>query len=284
MRLFACILFLWPFVCSSQQFEYTIPELPEKLNFATEEVPLERADIKQDLMRELIINTYGHSRTLQTAMRAVKYEPLIIRVLKEENVPSDFYYLAIIESELDPDAISYAGALGIWQLREETAKELGLIVTDHIDQRKDTELSTRAAAKYLKKAYDTFGSWTLAVAAYNRGIAGLKDALESQKVSSFYDLYMHPQTARYLYRVLAAKTVFESDKSYVINKEKFKNILEDEKHKTVTITQNIENLPEFAIQHGTTYKKLKELNPWMVNTDYRLVVPEGKELVVRIPE
>lgn len=243
-----------------------------------------RPDVRENLMRELIINTYMHSRTLQTAMRAVKYESIILKILEEEAVPADLYYLAIIESELDPDAVSYAGALGIWQIRKETAKELGLIVTDHIDQRKDPELATRAAAKYFKKAYDSFGTWTLAVAAYNRGITGLKDALNNQKVESFYDVYLHPQTARYLYRALAAKIVFDKSQNHVINDDKFKNLVYDQDYKMIKVNENIESLPEFAIQHGTTYKLLKEMNPWMVNTDYRLVVPEDVELDVKIPK
>jgi len=167
---------------------YALP-IPNNINFAGEAVPLENPDIKERLDRELLVNTYWQSNALLLFKRAHKFFPVIEPILKEEGVPDDFKYLAVIESGLT-QAVSPARATGFWQILKVTGREYGLEVNDNVDERYHIEKSTRVACKYLKKAKERFGSWTAAAAAYNAGPAGISRRLESQNVNSYYDLLL----------------------------------------------------------------------------------------------
>ena len=140
---------------------------PDTFYLAGERVPLERIDVIEAFKKELIVNTNLHSHTIQVIKNAPRYFHIIEPILKEEGIPNDFKYLAVIESSLNPLAVSYAGAVGIWQLMSGTAKELGLEVTNDVDERYHIEKATRAACAYLKKAHEKFGSWTAARVAFS---------------------------------------------------------------------------------------------------------------------
>ena len=186
---------------------------PENINFCDEEVPLEFLDIRERLDRELLVNTYWQSNMLLLIKRSYRFFPLIEKILKEEDVPQDFKYLAVIESGLE-NVRSPKGAKGIWQIMSGTAREYGLEVNKNVDERYNLELSTRAACKYLKKAKNKFGSWTLAAAAYNRGIMGISRNLSRQKVENYYDLLLGRETSRYIFRILAVKEIMENANNY----------------------------------------------------------------------
>lgn len=145
--------------------------MPASIDLAGETTPLHRLDVREALKKELIVNTYLHSHTIQILKNAPRTFAIIEPILKANGIPDDFKYLAVIESRLDPLIVSPAGAVGIWQIMKNTAKELGLEVNQEIDERYNIEKSTEAAAAYLKKAYNRFGSWTLAAASYNAGSA-----------------------------------------------------------------------------------------------------------------
>ena len=134
-------------------------DFPTTFSLAGEPVPLERIDVAEAFKKELIVNTYLHSHTIQILKNAPRYFHIIEPILKAEGVPNDFKYLAVIESSLNPIAVSYAGAAGIWQLMSATAKELGLEVTNDVDERYHVEKATRAACSYLKKAYQNQITW-----------------------------------------------------------------------------------------------------------------------------
>ena len=91
-----------------------------------------------------------------------------------------------------------------------TGKEYGLEINNNVDERYHIEFSTRVAAKYLKKAKEKFGSWTLAAAAYNRGINGIQGKLTTQKVENYFDLFLGQETSRYLFRIFAVKEIIEN--------------------------------------------------------------------------
>ena len=101
-------------------------------------------------------------------------------ILEKNGIPEDFKYLAVIESRLNPQAQSPAGAVGVWQFLKGTGKENGLEINNEVDERYHIEKSTEAAAAYLKKAYEKFGSWTLAAAAYNAGAAMISRQMDLQ--------------------------------------------------------------------------------------------------------
>lgn len=251
-----------------------------KVTFAGELVPLNDADVRERFDRELLVNTFWQSSTILNFKLANKYFAVIDKVLKEEGVPSDFKYLAVAESGLR-DISSPAGAAGIWQIMSATGKSYGLEITDEVDQRYDLEKSTRVACKYLKEAKAKFGSWALAAASYNAGMGKIQQRIDEQMVSNYYDLYLNSETARYLYRILSYKMIFE-------NPEKFGLYLEDQdlyvatQYDEINIGGNIEDLAAFAKSYNTTYKMVKIENPWL--RDKKLTVKDGTVYTIKIPK
>lgn len=146
-------------------------------------------------------------------LRGARFHGEISSILKSEGVPSDFFFLAMAESALDPEANSSMGACGIWQFLPATARSYGMEVGNEVDDRKDLTISTKAAAKYLKKYHGEFGTWTSAALAYNRGPKPLrdKDAVNSQELESLYQL---DHARGYLYSILAVKALFEDPAAF----------------------------------------------------------------------
>ena len=139
---------------------------PQDLIFAGEEIPLNSPEIWERIDKELLKNTYWQSNTMLFFKKANKYFPIIEPILKKNNIPDDFKYLALIESGLD-NVVSPAGAAGFWQILKSTALEHGLEVNSAIDERYNLEKSTQVACEYLNDAYAKFGNWTMAAASYN---------------------------------------------------------------------------------------------------------------------
>ncbi|GAB3179191.1 lytic transglycosylase domain-containing protein [Telluribacter humicola] len=260
----------------------SMPPIPDNLTFAGERVPLERDDVREGLEHELIVNTFRHSNTIFVLKRIERWRPLIEKTLQENGVPTDFIYLAVAESEFQNTARSYAGAVGMWQFMPATARDYGLTINGDIDMRKDPKLATEAASRYLKWAYRNLNSWSLVAASYNRGVSGVKSVLDVQKTNNFWDLYLNPETARYVYRLIAFKLIMENPQAYgfFIRPE---DTYRPYKFKTVRVDKTI-NLIDFAKQHNTTYKELRELNPWFSNTSNYRLVASGKGYEVRVPD
>ena len=237
-------------------------KLPEKINFSDEQTPIEIPDIKERLDKELLVNTYWQSNMLILIKRANKWFPLIESILKEEGIPEDFKYLAVIESGLE-NVRSPKGAKGFWQLMPSTAKEYGLEVNSNVDERYHIEKSTRVACKYLLKAKERFGSWTLAAASYNIGMYGMDRLLEKQQANNYYDLLLNKETSRYIFRILAVKEI-------MANPLKYGFIFEtSDLYKTVPIRKigwdkPISNIAIFAKDQGINYKIIKIFNPWLI--------------------
>jgi len=119
-------------------------QIAKEYTFAGETVTMDDADLRQRMDKELLVNTYWQSNMMLMIKRSNQYFPLIERILKEEGVPDDFKYLAVIESGLE-NVISPAGAKGFWQILRTTGKEMGLEVNSNVDERYHLELSTRVA-------------------------------------------------------------------------------------------------------------------------------------------
>lgn len=252
---------------------------PKKMDFAKEPVPLTIIDVKEKLDRELLVNTYWQSQTLLFFKRSNRYFPLIEQILKANNIPEDFKYLALIESGLE-HVVSPAGATGFWQIMKTTGKQYGLEITDEIDERYHVEKSTRAACKYLREAYEKFGSWTLAAASYNMGISGLSRQLTKQDVNNYYDLLLNAETGRYVYRILAIKQILEHPKDYGFT------FLDDHLYPAIPtqdtlIASPITDLAKFAKEKSINYKILKTLNPWLRTNELSASVT--KNYTIQLP-
>tara|TARA_Y100001954_G_scaffold235256_1_gene292586 strand:+ start:430 stop:1491 length:1062 start_codon:yes stop_codon:yes gene_type:complete len=236
--------------------------LPEKISFANETTPLHDDNIKERLDKELLINTYWQSKTILLIKRANKYFPIIEKILMNHNIPDDFKYLAVAESGLE-NTTSPSGAKGFWQFLKKTGIEYELEINSEIDERYHLEKSTKAACQYLQEAYDLFGSWTLAAAAYNMGKNGLLKNIKKQKVNSYYDLMLNSETHRYVFRILAIKEIISNHQEYgfIINADDYYN---HPQYYTTNIDTSITNIADFGIKLGLNYKKIKELNPWIL--------------------
>ncbi|MFT4522087.1 MAG: membrane-bound lytic murein transglycosylase D [Bacteroidia bacterium] len=263
----------------SDHYRITTPPIPTKVTFCDEVVPLSDFEVKERLEKEVLVNTYWQSSTMLMLKRTKRYFPMIDRVLLEEGVPSDFKYLAMAESGL-ADAVSSSGAEGIWQFMKSTALSYDLNVTTEIDERYHLEKATRAACKYLKHSKEQLGSWTLAAAAYNRGLAGVKRDLRNQSVESYFDLRMNSETSRYVFRIIALKLITEksADYGFVLEKNDYYYPVPSYQ---LLVDSTIISLPEFAKAHGTTYKIIRILNPWL--NDDHLTIGAGKSYLLTMP-
>lgn len=259
-------------------YVYAIP-LPESANFAGEEAPLEIPDVKERLDREMLVNAYWQSNGLLLLKRAHKYFPIIEPILEEYGVPDDLKYVAVIESALT-NAVSPAGARGIWQIMQSTGKEYGLEINSNVDERYNIEKSTRVAARYFLKSYERFDSWTLAAAAYNAGNYGVHRQLERQEVDDYYDLLLGEETGRYVFRILALKEIMKDPKKYGFNFEE-EDLYQPIAVRKVEVDTAITNFAQFAREFDINYKILKIHNPWL--REAHLNNQSRKEYLIDIP-
>jgi hypothetical protein len=239
---------------------YAVP-LPDTLIFVDEMVPLKQKDVRERIDREFLVNTYWQSNALLLIKRSHKYFPLIEKILKDNNVPDDFKYLAVAESGLQ-NITSPAGAKGFWQIMKKTGKELGLEINDEVDERYNLEKATEAACKYLKKAKEKYGSWTLAAASYNAGMNKISSALKQQKVNNYYDLLLNDETARYIPRIIAIKHILSNPKDYGFVFSN-KDLYTPYEYYQVAVDSTVTDWADFAQKMNITYKELKLLNPWL---------------------
>ena len=246
---------------TSSTYNIKALKIPNSLSFAGEKVPTELDDIKEQMDRELLVNTYWQSNGLLLIKRAHKYFPLIEPLLKKYGIPDDFKYLAVAESGLENNS-SPAGAAGFWHFLKSSAKEYGLEVNQNVDERYNLEKATKVAAEYLKKSKKRFGTWTLAAAAYNAGNARIARNLKKQQVTNYYDLLLNSETSRYVFRIVALKEVLSNPRKYGFEFE------EDDLYnlpdiKTVKVDTVITNIASFAKKFKTNYKELKLNNAWL---------------------
>jgi hypothetical protein len=259
---------------------FTPVELPKKIDFAGEKVPMEYFDVRENLDRELLSTVYFHSQTIRYIKNMPRYFSIIEPILKANGIPDDFKYLSVAESGFDARAVSPAKAAGMWQLLESTAKEYGLEINNEVDERFNIEKSTQVACQMFKSAFQKYGSWSLVAASYNGGRAGLDQKIASQKVTSYYDLLFVEETTRYVFRILALKLVMENPEKYgfKIEKSQLYPIIET---KDVEVKSSIADLAGYAINKGINYKILKMFNPWLRDTV--LKNPGKKTYILKIP-
>jgi len=161
----------------------------------------------------------GSTQIAVGAERLPEFQELAEPILEDEGVPRELIYLAFVESHFNPEAVSPSGAVGAWQFMKGTAKHMGLRVDRTCDQRKDIQASTRAAARYLKSLYETFGDWYLALAAYNAGPGTIERVLGRYGFDDYWDLCspevpIKNEAKRYVPRFIAAVLIFEAPEKF----------------------------------------------------------------------
>lgn len=283
MQLRTGILFLLIYVslCVWSVEPVTSFAIPPKIEFAGQSVSLERYDMRERFDREQILIAYNHSTSILIVKRANRIFPVIEPILKQNGIPDDFKYLAVIESLLEPRAISPAKAAGIWQMMPDTGKQFGLEVNDEVDERYHVEKATVAACKYLKSAYNKFKSWSTVAASYNAGMGRISDELQKQKADEAFDLWLNTETSRYMFRILAMKQFLENPKAFgfQIRHDDFYPVI---RTKSIKVNARIDDLAAWATQYNISYSQLKDFNIWL--RDRKLTNIGGKEYVIQVPE
>ena len=268
---------------SSNEVQYTSapnPQMPKSIKFCGKEVDLSRYDMYERMDRELTSIVYTHANTLLTIKRANKYYSDIMAILKKNSIPQDLFYLVAVESYFSPTAVSGAKAAGLWQFMPQTGTRFGLEVGDEVDERFDPIKSTEAACKCLKYLYGKFGDWAAVAGAYNAGEGRISRELDSQQVSSFYDLYLNQETSRYVFRILAMKLIISNPKAYGFRLTQ-DQLYQPVKTRTVSVSESNVNWCEWAVSQGIDYAILRELNPWIRSKT--LSNSSGKTYTVKLP-
>ncbi|MBE0539138.1 MAG: lytic transglycosylase domain-containing protein [Ignavibacterium sp.] len=264
-----------------QDYKIISPKIPQNIYIFGEGVPLENFEVYERVDRELLVNTYWHSATLLAIKRAARWFPVIEPILKQNNIPDDFKYLAVVESNLE-NVVSPAGATGFWQFIKSASKQYGLEVSDEVDERYDVEKSTIAACKYLQTAYQIFGNWTMAASSYNAGISGIDKWGGLQKTSNYWNLVLGSETSRYVSRIIAIKLIMENPSAYGYELKK-EDLYQPLKYKELELKTSVADFADYAASLGINYKTLKLYNPWLRDTVlknkngvvYKIKVPEA---------
>ncbi|MFY7734065.1 MAG: lytic transglycosylase domain-containing protein [Bacteroidia bacterium] len=257
---------------------YSLP-IPESVTFAGQKISLKEFDVRERFDRELLTNVYWQSQTILLLKRANRFFPTIERILKEQGMPDDLKYVALIESGL-MNVNSPVGASGFWQFMDKTGKQYGLTINTEVDERYNFEKATYAACKYFKESYAVFNDWGLVAASYNMGIEGLRRQLKNQSGSCYYDLFLNTETSRYVFRILAMKEIAEKPQQYGFYIAK-NHLYDPIPTMNLSVNYSIPDLAAWAIQFKTNYKTVKLLNPWLRSNTLTLKEGESVEITLK---
>ena len=255
-------------------------QVPDKLDFCGYALPLNERHCREMLDRELTIAVYNRAQVIMWLKRAPRYFPLFTKEIRALKLPDDLKFVAVAESSLIANIHSRAGAAGLWQFMKHTGRRQGLRITSTIDERLDPVTATERALKYLKFLKDKFGSWPLALAAYNCGEKRVTDAVTEQKTDNYHTLSLPEESERYIYRMAAIKLILDDPTAYGFQLDRVQCY---SPLKLDYITMNLKNevsLVDFSLRLGFTYHHLKELNPHLISNrlpagSFKLILPAG---------
>jgi len=225
----------------------------------------------------IYLQTVGRDAFTNYLERSKKYLPIVEKILAEYGLPHDLAYLPLIESGYNPHAYSYARAVGMWQFISATGRLYGLDYNWWYDSRRDFEKSTHAAARHLRDLYSEFGSWNLALAAYNAGAGRIRKEIRRHNTDDFWQLKPHKQTRNYVPLFMAATIIAKQPEKYGFF-PKYQDPLEFEK---VNVSKCV-SFKNISAMTGVPISDLEMLNPELRRgvtppnvQDYSLRVPIG---------
>ena len=219
--------------------------------------------------------TSGRRSMEKYIARSGKYGPMIEKVLKEKNMPLELKYLPIIESGYSPYAYSPAHASGIWQFIGPTGKRYGLQIDSWVDERRDPLKATIAASQYLSELYQMFGSWSLALAAYNCGEGAVGRAVKRNNTKSFYELDLPTETCNYVPKFYAALLIAREPELYGF----FVQYDDPLDYETFSLERPVD-LKVVSALTGVSFEELKALNPELLS---QYSHPKSKPYELKIP-
>lgn len=255
--------------------QVTTPKLPLSIGFYKTKLNLNNSLFRERFERELNIAYFDKAQVIMWLKRASRYFPYIERRLREEGLPEDLKYLAVAESALIHDIRSPAGAMGAWQFLRKTGKRYGLRVNRYVDERRNVYLSTEAAIRYFKRLYIQFENWPITLASYNCGMTKIKRLMREQGHKDYFHLQLPVETERYVYRILAIKTILESPIQYGFNLSKNDLYMPETLTVRKITTDETITIQEFAELAKDSVEELLHNNPQFFGKK----VPKGSYLV-----
>ena len=249
--------------------------LPEDITTRQTEVPLVQ---NRQVNRHLMYFTLKRPEVMETWLqRSKKYFPMMRKIFNEENVPTELIHLAMVESGLNPEARSWASAVGMWQFIRATGSMYGLEVNWWVDERRDPEKSTRAAARHLKDLYNIWGDWHLAMAGYNISPRGLKRAIRAAGEEDYWAAfpYLPRETQGYVPGFIAATMIDMNQEKFGFKKSYTGTAYDYQVHEVDPLMP----LDKLADAAGISTDKLKEYNPELL----RWATPPGNKYPLKLP-
>ena len=270
MRFFATTLFICGVVSSvpTMSGQAQTPTVPHKVSFAGMTLTISD-EARDEIQKDVDMLTRSPKYFEVKAERARTYFPIIERIFAEERVPEDFKFLALQESALIADAVSVSDAVGFWQFKDYTAREMGLRVDKEVDERMNIVSSTRGAAKYIKQNNFMFNNWVYALQSYQMGAGGVRRAV-GDDINGSRRMDITSDTYWYVKKFLAHKIAFQD----------------------VVETEPKVRVSEIVVSQGGSFRSLSssmsldaaglhEFNKWIrsdalpSDKEYTLIVPAG---------
>jgi len=241
-------------------------QVPEKMTFAGMSLTIDEK-AREEIQKQVDFLTRSEKYFNIKVQRARAYFPIIEKIFAEERLPDDFKYLVIQESSLIADAVSPSQAVGFWQFKDFTAKEMGLRIDHKVDERMNIVNSSYAAAQYLKKCNYYFNNWIYALQSYNEGSGAVLRKLSGEP-SGAKETEITTDTYWYV-------------KTFLAHKIAFQNVVNEISDSPVALIE-VENksISEIANEVRVEENKLLELNKWLKTTH----VPNDKKYAFLIPE
>lgn len=259
-------------------FRLSDPEGPKVVDQELESIPTE----VNPLVEKWIAYFQGRGRPHMERYlaRSTRYEKLMKKVLRDNGLPEDLFYIALIESGFSSRATSHAAAVGYWQFIRGTGKRYGLEISPFVDERRDPVFATQAAAEYFKGLYSVFGSWYLAMASYNVGENRVKREVMNHYTRDFWELArkkrLPKETINYVPKFIAAKMIGKDPAKYGFDDIDYLPPIEFDH---ITVNKPV-NLRQMSDKLNLNYEDFKALNPKFKG---EVATLRGSELILRVP-
>ncbi len=252
--------------CGAAAFAQS-PQVPHKMQFAGITLTI-RDDARREIQKDVDALTLHPKYFNVKAERAKTYFPIIERIFAEERLPDDFKYLCLQESALVPDAVSSSNAVGFWQFKDFTAREMGLRVDDEIDERMNIASASRAAARYIKQCNHYFNNWVYALQAYQMGAGGVMRAVGDKDLGARH-MEITMDTYWYVRKYIAHKVAFEN------------SVAGKPMQQVTHLYAGGRSIQEIAKEGSIEEQRVREFNKWLkteripVDREYAVLLPHG---------
>ena len=245
-----------------ERFYLSSFKLPDKITFAGQLVPLDNWQVRERIEYEFYQFLEDQGESIILAKRTGRCFPPAERQLAEAGLPDDLKYMLLVESKCVSAAYSKAKASGPWQFIPSTGRRYRLRSDSVRDERRNLEMSTEAAVKYLKYLKDfKENDWFLAMASYNAGEKRIRKLLKEQKITDYWKMHGPRETMRYVPRIIAAKEIYSQPEKYLGLSKKDLYIPLETETITVNVKESKRSLTAVAEEFGTYFLELKMLNP-----------------------